>query len=91
MLAHVGGDNRAVVHAGGNGVDKTIVAQRVAFSWDRTRELALQFGHQLAPVGAIGRVGLRDQLRQHFGHVALNRHVRLLDFTQLGAVASCRM
>ena len=62
------------------------MAQRVALSWDGTRELALQIGHQLTPVGPVSCVSLRDQLRQHFGHVALNRHVRLFDFTQLGAV-----
>ena len=62
------------------------MAQRVALSWDSARELALQIGHQLTPVGPVSCVRLRDQLRQHFGYVALNRHVRLFDFTQLGAV-----
>jgi hypothetical protein len=49
-------------------------------------ELALQIRHQLAPLVARLRGDLRRQLRQNFGHIALNRHVRLLDFTQLGAV-----
>ena len=86
MLAHVGGNNRAVVHAGGHSVDKTIVAQRIALGRDGARELFLQIGDQLTPVGTVGCVRLRDQLRQHFSHVALNGHVRLLNFTQLGAV-----
>ncbi|MNP33371.1 hypothetical protein D3C76_1266060 [compost metagenome] len=41
MLTHVGGDDRAVVHAGGHGVDQPVVAQRVAFGRDGTRELLL--------------------------------------------------
>jgi hypothetical protein len=86
MLANVGGNNCAVVHAGGHGVNQPVVAQRVAFGWDGTRELALQIGHQLTPVGAVGCVRLRDQLRQYFRHIPLNRHVRLFDFAQLSAV-----
>jgi hypothetical protein len=34
---------------------------------------------------------LRQQLRQHFTHIALNGNVRLLDFTQLGRSISTWM
>ncbi|MNY22207.1 hypothetical protein D3C86_1558030 [compost metagenome] len=86
MLANVGGDNGAVIHAGRDGVNQAVMAQRVTFGWNGARELLLQLSNQGAPFGVVGGVGLRDQLGQHFAHIALNRHVRLFDFTQLGAV-----
>ena len=83
VLAHVGGDDSLVVNAGGDGVNQAIMGKWVLLLRDGAGELPLQFGHQLQPCAARLRLNLGDQLFQHFANVALNRHVRLLDFTQL--------
>ena len=86
MLADVGGHDCLIVNAGGNGVNQAIVGKRVLLLRNGAGELPLQIGHQLQPFAARLRLDLRDQLRQHFANIALNRHVRLFDFTQLRAV-----
>ena len=62
------------------------MGERVALLRNRGRKLTLQIRHHLAPL--VARLGgdLRRQLRQNVGHIPLNRHVRLLDFTQFGTV-----
>ena len=86
VLADVGGHDCLIVNAGGNGVNQAIVGKRVLLLRNGAGELPLQIGHQLQPFAARLRLDLRDQLRQHFANIALNRHVRLFDFTQLRAV-----
>ncbi len=86
MLAHVGGDDGAVVHAGGHGVNQPVMAERIAPGRNSPRELLLQAGHLLLPRGARGSINVRQQLRQHLVNIPLDRYVRLFDFAQLCAV-----
>ena len=86
MLAHVGGDDRVIVYTGGNSVDQAVMAERVTGLRNRPRELLLQLGDFTAPLSTRLLVNLRQQLRQNVIHIRLNRHMRLLDFAQLGAV-----
>ncbi|CNU08798.1 Uncharacterised protein [Salmonella enterica subsp. enterica serovar Bovismorbificans] len=49
MLTYVSGNNRVVVHTGGDRINQPIVTKRVIFLGNTAREFLLQVRHQLMP------------------------------------------
>ena len=86
MLTNVGGDDGIFFRTGRYRVDQSIVRQRVIGIRHIEREFLLQRGNQRTPRRTLSGHDTRRQLGQHFSDVALNGDMRLLDFTQLGAV-----